>query len=92
MFIACKYEEIYPPLVTDFVYITDKAYTKDEVLEMERIILSRLSFEIAEFQSPYRFLEKMINIAEKEEDILILNVALYILELSLISTRTLKYT
>jgi len=25
MLIACKYEEIYPPEVRDFVYITDKA-------------------------------------------------------------------
>jgi len=26
MLIACKYEEIYPPIVKDFVYITDNAY------------------------------------------------------------------
>ena len=28
MFIATKYEEIYPPELRDFVYVTDKAYTK----------------------------------------------------------------
>lgn len=28
LLIACKYEEIYPPEVKDFVYITDRAYTK----------------------------------------------------------------
>jgi len=28
MFIATKYEEIYPPDLRDFVYVTDKAYTK----------------------------------------------------------------
>jgi cyclin B len=28
LFIACKYEEIYPPDLKDFVYITDNAYTK----------------------------------------------------------------
>jgi cyclin B len=26
--IACKYEEIYPPELKDFVFITDHAYTK----------------------------------------------------------------
>ena len=36
MLIACKYEEIYPPIVKDFVYITDNAYTKEEILEQER--------------------------------------------------------
>ena len=39
MLIACKYEEIYPPIVKDFVYITDNAYTKDEILAMERKML-----------------------------------------------------
>jgi hypothetical protein len=32
MLIACKYEEIYAPEVRDFVYITDKAYTREEIL------------------------------------------------------------
>lgn len=39
MLIACKYEEIYPPIVKDFVYITDNAYTKEEILECERRML-----------------------------------------------------
>ena len=39
MLIACKYEEIYPPIVKDFVYITDNAYTKEEILEQERKML-----------------------------------------------------
>ena len=39
MLIACEYEEIYPPIMRDFVYITDNAYTKEEILEMERKIL-----------------------------------------------------
>ena len=46
MLIACKYEEIYPPIVKDFVYITDNAYTKEEILEMERKMLSVLDFNI----------------------------------------------
>ena len=28
-------QEIYPPEVKDFVYITDNAYTKDDILNME---------------------------------------------------------
>jgi cyclin B len=39
MLIACKYEEIYPPIVKGFVYITDNAYTKEEILEMEKDML-----------------------------------------------------
>ena len=35
MLIASKYEEIYAPEVKDFVYITDKAYSKDQILQLE---------------------------------------------------------
>jgi cyclin B len=61
MLIACKYEEIYPPELKDFVYITDRAYTKEDVLQMEFLILSALGFEIT-FPTPYRFLERYINV------------------------------
>lgn len=33
MLIASKYEEIYSPIVKDFVYITDNAYTREEILK-----------------------------------------------------------
>lgn len=46
MFIASKYEEIYAPEVSDFVYISDKAYTKAEVISMEAAILNELAFEV----------------------------------------------
>tara|TARA_B110000305_G_scaffold239384_1_gene307031 strand:- start:267 stop:539 length:273 start_codon:yes stop_codon:yes gene_type:complete len=29
MLIACKYEEIWPPLIKDYVYMCDKAYNKE---------------------------------------------------------------
>lgn len=46
MFIAAKYEEMYPPQVRDFVYVTDRAYTADEVLQMEVRMLTVLDFQI----------------------------------------------
>lgn len=41
-----KYEEISPPNVEDFCYITDNTYTKDEVVKMEADILKSLKFEL----------------------------------------------
>lgn len=35
MFIACKYEEIYAPLIKNFVEITDQAYSKQDIVNME---------------------------------------------------------
>merc|ERR1719456_682745 len=46
MLIAAKFEEIYPPEVRDFVYITDKAYTKEEILSMEVLMLTVLEFAV----------------------------------------------
>jgi len=46
LFIACKYEEILCPDIRDFVYITDKTYSKSEILKMEREILMALNFDV----------------------------------------------
>ena len=42
LFTACKYEEIYPPDLKDFVYVTDKAYTKKQIIQMEEKMLKVL--------------------------------------------------
>lgn len=46
MLIASKYEEIYAPEVRDFVYITDRAYSRNDILEMERKMLDVLQFNL----------------------------------------------
>lgn len=89
MLIASKYEEIYAPEVRDFVYITDKAYTKEEILSMEQCILMTLEFNITA-PSSYRFLERFLKIVNG--DILLFNLARYLIELPLIEYRMLKYT
>ena len=55
--IATKYEEIYPPNVKDLVYITDRAYQKEEILNMESTILTLIDFDISQ-TTPFRFLER----------------------------------
>merc|ERR1719357_2342696 len=47
MFIASKYEEIYPPDVGEFVYITDDTYNKRQVLRMEHLVLKVLKFSVS---------------------------------------------
>ena len=59
MLIACKYEEIYPPIVKDFVYITDNAYSHQEILRMEQKILTSLDFNI-QITSIWRFFERFV--------------------------------
>ena len=89
MLIACKYEEIYPPIVKDFVYITDNAYTKAEILDTERQILQTLDFNIS-INSSFRFLERYCKIAKADQ--MILNLSRYLLELCLVSYKMIKYS
>ena len=46
MFIASKYEEVSPPACSKFVFVSDKRYSREEILRMEELILSTLSFEL----------------------------------------------
>ncbi|XP_066477352.1 cyclin-A1 [Tiliqua scincoides] len=44
--VAAKYEEIYPPEIEEFVYITDDTYTKKQLLRMEHLLLKVLAFDL----------------------------------------------
>ncbi|XP_061643501.1 cyclin-A2 [Phyllopteryx taeniolatus] len=89
MLLASKFEEIYPPEVSEFVYITDDTYTKKQVLRMEQLVLKVLSFDLAaptinQFLTQY-FLH---HAASKQVE----SLAMYLGELSLVdSDPFLKY-
>ena len=61
MLLASKYEEIYAPEVRDFVYITDKAYTKEQILAMEAQMLNNLDFHIT-VPTAYVFLNRFLKV------------------------------
>ncbi|GAB6026758.1 G1/S-specific cyclin-E1, variant 3 [Chamberlinius hualienensis] len=46
LFIAAKLEEIYPPKLNDFSYVTDGACTEKEILMQELIILKSLKWNL----------------------------------------------
>lgn len=59
MFIAAKYEEILAPSIDEFVYMTERGYTKEEILKGERIVLQVLDFKISHYCSPYSWMRKI---------------------------------
>jgi len=61
LLLACKYEEIYPPEVKDCVYITDRAYTRQDVLDMEADIVKTLEFRLS-VSTGYPFLKRYLDI------------------------------
>lgn len=47
LFIAAKMEEMYPPKVHQFAYVTDEVCTEDEILNMEVIIMKELNWGLS---------------------------------------------
>lgn len=48
MYIASKYEEIYPPHLHKFVEITDETFSGQQIRQMEQVILKTLKFRISQ--------------------------------------------
>ncbi|XP_076373692.1 G1/S-specific cyclin-E-like isoform X2 [Tachypleus tridentatus] len=46
LFVAAKIEEIYPPKLTEFAYVTDGACTETEILEKELVLLKTLKWDL----------------------------------------------
>ena len=97
MYIAAKYEEITPPDVSEFVFITDDTYTKKQVLRMEHLLLKCLDFRMSTptiqwFLTHYmRFIKLSTTLnapANKELCQRIESLARYLCELTLIDGDT----
>lgn len=89
MLLASKFEEIYPPEVAEFVYITDDTYTKKQVLRMEHLVLKVLSFDLAAPTINQFLTQYVLNqLVSKQVE----SLAMYLGELSLVESETfLKY-
>lgn len=46
LLMACKYEEMTIPGMNDFVYVSDSAFSKEDMKEMERRIISTISYDL----------------------------------------------
>jgi len=88
MLIASKYEEIYAPECNDFVYISDGAYTKQQILKMEQTLLNTLNFNITH-PSSLHFLRRYSKAAGS--DYTLHTLCKYLIELMLIDVKLLKY-
>jgi cyclin B len=80
MLLASKYEELYAPETKDFVYISDNAYTKDDIFKMENLIFCSLNFQLF-YPSPLTFLGYWLKLLKaKKNEILF---SMYSLEITL---------
>ncbi|KAM8816596.1 G2/mitotic-specific cyclin-B1 [Rhynchonycteris naso] len=81
MFIASKYEEMYPPEIGDFAFVTDNTYTKLQIRQMEMKILRALNFGVGR-PLPLHFLRRASKIGEV--DVEQHTLAKYLMELSML--------
>ncbi|KAF8702475.1 hypothetical protein HU200_032853 [Digitaria exilis] len=88
MLLACKYEEVSVPVVEDLVLISDRAYTKGQILEMEKLILNTLQFNMS-VPTPYVFMRRFLKAADSDKQLEL--VSFFMLELCLVEYQMLKY-
>ncbi|KAI9127804.1 hypothetical protein K1719_000797 [Acacia pycnantha] len=89
MLIACKYEEVSVPTVEDFILITDKAYKREEVLNMEKLMMNTLQFNLC-VPTPYVFMRRFLKAAQSDKKLELLSF--FIIELCLVEYKMLKFS
>ncbi|KHN33647.1 G2/mitotic-specific cyclin-1 [Glycine soja] len=89
MLIACKYEEVTVPTVEDFILITDKAYTRNEVLDMEKLMMNILQFKLS-MPTPYMFMRRFLKAAHSDKKLELLSF--FLVELCLVECKMLKFS
>ena len=89
MLLASKYEEIYAPETRDFVYISDNAYSKDDIFKMEILICKTLEY-IFHIPSPIFYIADWSKNLNASQDEIIFSI--YIFELHLIEYDSLAFS
>nr|GMD04598.1 G2/mitotic-specific cyclin-2 [Ipomoea batatas] len=88
MLLACKYEEVYAPAIVDFILISDNAYCRQEVLDMEIIMANTLQFNFS-VPTPYVFIMRFLKAAQSDKELECLSF--FLLELCLVEYQMLRF-
>ncbi|KAL3087061.1 hypothetical protein niasHS_005300 [Heterodera schachtii] len=80
LFVASKFDERAPPLIDDFIYLAEDSFTREQILDMERVLLKEVNFDLGSPLS-YRFLRRYARVCKL--DMGTLTLARYVLETSL---------
>ena len=66
LFIASKIEEIYPPKLQEFAYVTDGACTEEDILAMELVVLKQLNWSLSP-KTPNAWTKLLLQIDERRK-------------------------
>ena len=62
LFIAAKIEEIYPPKLQEFAFVTDGACSEDEIIQMELVVLKGLNWGLSPM-TPNRWMKTYMQVS-----------------------------
>ena len=65
LFISAKIEEIYPPKLQEFAYVTDGACSEEDILSMELVVLKKLNWSLSP-QTPNAWAKLILQIEGSE--------------------------
>ena len=85
MFIASKFHEIHPHVVSDFILVTKNSYTAAQLLAMEASILRAVEFELNRVL-PSTLLESYCIAVDACDDNATISYANYLIDMSLLET------
>ena len=91
LLIASKFNEIYFRKISDYAFITDNAYTVDEIKYMEEDILNTLNFDFL-FPSPLSFFEILSKKFRFYEDLNKYNFGQFLMQTFLMDIRSLNFS
>ncbi|WOL17119.1 G2/mitotic-specific cyclin S13-7-like isoform X1 [Canna indica] len=94
MLIASKYEEIWSPEVNDFILISDRACSREQILGMEKAILNKLEWNLT-VPTPYVFIVRFVKVALSDTETTMQkqmeHMIFFFAELALMQYSMLKY-
>ena len=61
LFVAAKIEEIYPPKLQEFAFVTDGACSEDEIMQMELVVLKGLNWGLSPM-TPNRWMKTYMQV------------------------------
>ncbi|KAM3235768.1 hypothetical protein P3L10_015805 [Capsicum annuum] len=66
--LACKYEKVSVPVVEDLILISNKAYSRKEVLEMEKLMVNALQFNMT-VPTTYVFMRQFFKASQSDKKV-----------------------
>lgn len=88
LLIAAKYEEVFPPVLSHFVYLTSGNFNDEDLISAEKFMLQVLEYEMS-FPNPLNFLRRISKADEYQ--VQSRAIAKYFLELCMLDHEMLGY-